>query len=204
MKELFSIRERETTWRIILGAIIFCSFALSGYAFYMAYETLELSKKNVYVLVNNNQLVQAQATDITNSQDILTKGAIRHMNELIYRQVPDPDQMNKQLKEAVRISDEKTKSLIDVYLQNGFFNSIVAQNYYSTLSTDSIAVNYAFTPHPFDFYGKLKIIRGNQSSAYAIHTSGEISYMGGSSEGNERGYIISNFKLVSDKQIQEQ
>lgn len=84
MKQFFSIRSRELTWRIVLITTVLSSFLFSAFVYFQSRQTLDASKKNIYVLVNDTSLVQAQAMDITNSYDILTKGAIDHFNKLIF------------------------------------------------------------------------------------------------------------------------
>lgn len=81
MKELYSIRLREKTYRII---IIIASFLVSGtisaVSLIYSYNTIQESKKNIYVLENSKALVKAKSTNINNSYDILVKNQIQTIN----------------------------------------------------------------------------------------------------------------------------
>lgn len=201
MKELFSIRNREITYRYIIIFSFLTTLVISVVSLIYASKAVEDSKKNIYVLVNDNNLVRAQSTDITNSFDILAKSQIERLNMLIYQQTPDPDNINKQLKDALVMSDNSSANLIDALKTNNFYNDLVSQNFYSLLLTDSIRVNYSVTPSPFTYYGKLKIVRNGQTFFRKTITTGEIERTGISTKNNEYGFLIRNFNLKSDEPI---
>lgn len=73
---------------------------------------------------NSKTLVKAKSTDINNSYDILVKNQIQTINQLIYQQVPDPDNMNKQLKQALVISDKSTANIIDALKTHEYLKRI--------------------------------------------------------------------------------
>lgn len=124
MKELYSIRLREKTYRIIIIASFLVSGTISAVSLIYSYNTIQESKKNIYVLENSKALVKAKSTDINNSYDILVKNQIQTINQLIYQQVPDPDNMNKQLKQALVIYDKSTANIIDALKTHEYLNRI--------------------------------------------------------------------------------
>lgn len=201
MKELLSIRNREKTYRIVIIASLLVSLAISAVSIAYAFRTMTDSKNNIYVMVNDNNLVRAKSTDITNSFDILAKAQVERLNKLIYQQVPDPDNINKQLNEALVMSDKSSANLIDALKNNNFYSDLVSQNFYTLLLTDSISINYSLTPSPFVYYGKLKIVRNNQTFFRKTITAGEIERTGISTKSNEFGFLMRNFSLKSDEPI---
>ncbi len=203
MKELMSIRNRETTYRFVIIASFITAIIIAIVSIVYANNAMNDSKKNIYVLVNDNNLVRAKSTDITNSFDILAKAQIERVNKLIYQQVPDPENINKQLNEAMVMSDKSAANLIDALKINNYYNDLVSQNFYSLLLTDSISINYSLTPAPFTYYGKLKIVRNNQTFFRKTITSGEIERTGISTKNNEYGFLIRKFNLKSDEPIVE-
>ena len=88
-------------------------------------------------------------------------------------------------------------------MDNNYYNDLVSQNFYSLLLTDSISINYSLTPAPFTYYGKLKIVRNNQTFFRKTITSGEIERTGISTKNNEYGFLIRKFNLKSDEPIVE-
>lgn len=201
MKSLQSIRSREFTYRAIIIGSLLCAVIISVISIAYAYNAMNESKKNIYVLVNDNNLVGAKSSDITNSYDILAKAQIEKLNKLIYQQTPDPDNINKQLNEALVMSDKSAANLVDALKTNNFYSDLVSQNFFSLLLTDSIRVNYSVDPAPFTYYGKLKIVRNNQTFFRETITSGEIQRTGISTKNNEYGFLIRNFNLKSDKAL---
>lgn len=201
MKELLSIRKREFTYRLVIIAALTASVLITAISIGYAFRTLSEAKKNIYVLVNDKSLVQAKSTDIGNSFDILAKAQVERVNKLIYQQVPDPDNINKQINEAMVMSDKSAANLVDALKQNNFYNDLVSQNFYTLLLTDSISINYSLTPSPFTYYGKLKIVRSGQSFYRETITSGQIERTGISTKSNEFGFLIHDFKLKSDQPI---
>lgn len=201
MKQLLSIRQRENTYRNILFIVVFCSFLFAGVIYYFGHVQAIENKKNIYVLVNDKALVKAQASDITNSTDILTRGAVENIHKLIYEHVPDIGQVNNQLKSAVTSSDKYTANFIDALKQKQFYQIIISQNYFTLLHSDDIVVDYSVNPHKFHYKGTLKVFRQDQESERAIETEGYIQNTGRASENNERGFIISKIKLLADREI---
>lgn len=80
MKELYSIRLREKTYRIIIIASFLVSGTISAVSLIYSYNTIQESKKNIYVLENSKALVKAKSTNINNSYDILVKNQIQTIN----------------------------------------------------------------------------------------------------------------------------
>lgn len=202
MKELFSIRQRDTTLRMVIIGCFIMSIIVCGVSLFYANSTIQESKKNVYVLVNNNSLVRAKSTDITNSIDILMKSQINHINSLLYQQVPDNENMNNQLREAITIGDKSVSKIIDALKQNDYYNSILNQQYYTLLNADSIRINYSVEPYQWKYYGKLKIVRKQNVFYRQIETQGLIEDSHQKTQNNERGFLISNMRIAIDKEIQ--
>ena len=204
MKHLLSIREREKSYQLIIILVIVVCFGFAGGIYFMGHQEAIENKKNIYVLVNDKTLVRAKSTDITNSRDILTQGAVEHIHKLIYEVVPDISQINKQLKEAVSSSDANTANFIDALKQKSFYQIVISQNYFTILDTDSINVDYSTEPCKFNFKGRLRIIRGSNQSLREIYTEGFVQNTNRSYINNERCFIVSRLRLISDREIKTQ
>ncbi len=201
MKELFSIRTRELTYRIIIVILALCTIVISSISIIYAYQTIQESKKNIYVMTSSKALVKASSSDINNSYDILLRGQIEEINKLIYQQVPDPDNIQSQIEKALIMSDKSVSNVVDALKQHDYYNSIVNQNYYTLLNTDSIQIDYSLSPYVFKYYGKLKISRSANTWYRSIITSGEIEDTKMPTKNNERGFLIRNMRIDEDKDI---
>lgn len=197
-KELMSIRSRERIYKFLIVGLLIFTFGIAGISLYFANSALIESKKNIYVYQNSNTLVKAQSTDIANSYEILAKGQIDDFVRLIFQQVPDPENIDNQLKKAYTMSDKSVGNLVDALKNNDYYTNLVNQNYYTRVLTDSIAIDYRTNPQSFKYMGKLKIVRGNQNFYRKIVTTGEIEDMGIRTNENERGFLIRNVKLIDD------
>lgn len=62
MKELFSIKAREQTYRLVIIAVLVVSAVVSLASLAYAHRSIQESKKNIYILENSQALVKAQAT----------------------------------------------------------------------------------------------------------------------------------------------
>lgn len=195
MKHLFSIRQRENTYRFVLVSVIIVSAIVSIVSLVYAFRTIELSKKNIYVMTSSNSIVKATSTDITNSYDILMKAQIEEINKLIYQQVPDDVNMNAQIKKAFIMGDKSVVDIYDLLKQKDYYSKILNQNYYTILNTDSIQINYSQKPYQWRYYGKLKIVRGNATFNNILNSSGWIEDTGYRTKLNERGLYIKNMRI---------
>ncbi len=205
MKELFSIRAREQTYRIVLLGSFIAVAVIAIASIWYANKSIQESKKNIYVLKNDQALVRAMSTDLTNSYDILTRAAVVRINQLIYQHIPDATNMNKQLAEAVNMSDKgSVRTVIDVLKEHNYYQNLLSQNFFTILTTDSVSVDYSRDPHPWVFTGTLQIVRDGITATRQIIMSGEIQNMGMISENNKSGYIIKKMKLISDTDKQTQ
>ena len=148
---------------------------------------------------NDQALIRAVSTDLTNSYDILTRAAVVRINQLIYQHIPDAANINKQLAEAVNMSDKvSVRTVIDVLKEHSFYQNLLSQNFFTILTVDSTSIDYSRDPHPWVFMGTLQIIRDGMAATRQIITSGEIENMGMVSEDNRSGFIVRRMKLVSD------
>lgn len=195
MEQLFSIRQREITYRtIIIGLIVLMVSVILGCIYYTT-SIVQESKRNIYVLKNDKALLRAVSTDFNNSYDILAKNQIEEINNLLFQQIPDPNNINQRIKRAETLGDRSILTELDKLKTNNYYDNIVNQSYYTLLITDSIHLDYRITPHYFQYYGKLKIVRNSQTHWREIKTTGEIEPTGQITENDERGFLIKKYKI---------
>lgn len=200
MRDLYQIHKKEKFNRLILLITIIGSILIVGIVSIYAMGVVKEGKKNVYVLYNDSNLVRATSTDITNTQDILMKKSIETMNQLIYQQFPNTENVNTQLKRAIANSDNSVNGAINQLKNQNFFDNILSQGMYSLLLKDTIMLDYSKKPIEFMYLGKLKISKNDMSVFRSIKTSGTIEYTGIVNNISD-GFIIRRFKVVEDQPI---
>lgn len=197
MNELFSIRTREKTYRIIIVFLALIAIIVPCFSLYKAHQTIEKSKEQIYILLGDKSIVEARSSNLYNSLDVLCKGQVEDVNKLIFEQVPDDEEMNRRLRKAIYISDKSTKNVIDMQQQNQYYTNMLNQNFFTVLTTDSIAIDYALAPFHFDYKGSLKFIRNKKEVAYTLETEGKLEIMDVATENNNRGILVRDFRIKS-------
>lgn len=201
MKELHQIHKKEKFNRIVLiGTIVTCFLVTCVVSIY-AMSVVKEGKKNIYVMYNDSNLVRAHSTDINNSQDILMRKSIEGLNQLLYQQFPETNNVNKQLKRAIAMSDNSVNGAINQLKNNNFFNNILTQGMTSLLLKDTIMIDYSKRPASFTFLGKLKMQKNENSVLRQIKTTGTIEYTGLVNDVSD-GFMIRNFNIVEDKPLE--
>lgn len=195
MKELFSIRSREVTYRIIIIVLGLVAIVVPIFSLQKAHKTITKSKEEIYVLLGDRAIASARSTDLYNSLEVLCNGQVEDINKLIFEQVPDDEEINKRLKKAEYLSDRATKNVIDMQQQNNFYSNMINQNFYTILQTDSINVNYSIEPFYFNYKGTLKFVRNKQETHYNIETEGYLEKMEAVTENNNRGILVRDFYI---------
>lgn len=201
MKELYQIHKKEKFNRIVLLTAIGGSLLFSAIIGIYSISAVRESKKNVYVMYNDSNLVRAHSTDINNSQDILMRKSVENLNQLLYQQFPNTDNVNGQLKRAIAISDNSVNGAINQLKTSNFYQNILSQGMYSLLLKDTIVIDYSKKPANFVFLGKLKISKNELSVLRQIKTTGTIEYTGIVNNVSD-GFIIRNFNIVEDKPLE--
>lgn len=201
MKELYQIHKKEKFNRIILLSVVGGCLVFTAVVCIYAMMVLKEGKKSIYVMYNDSNLVRAHSTDISNSQDILMRKSVENLNQLLYQQFPNTDNVNGQLKRAIAISDNSVNGAINQLKNNNFYQNILSQGMYSLLLKDTIVIDYSRKPASFVFLGKLKISKNDLSVLRQIKTTGTIEYTGIVNNISD-GYIVRNFNIVEDKPIE--
>jgi lipoprotein len=195
MKELFSIRGREITYRIIIVCLALVTTTISCFSLYRANKTIEKSKEEIYILLGDKSIVAARSSNLYNSVDVLCKGQVEDMNKLVFEQVPDDEEINRRLRRAIYLSDKESRNVIDMQQQNQFYSNIINQNFYTIMITDSIAINYSKEPFLFNYFGTLKFVRDKKEVNYKVETKGLLEMMDVATENNNRGILVKKFHI---------
>ena len=191
MKELFSIRGRETTYRIIIVCLAMVAIIVPCFSLYRANKTIEKSKEEIYVLLGDKAIVAARSSSLYNSVDVLCKGQVEDMNKLVFEQVPDDEEINRRLRRAIYLSDKESRNVIDMQQQN--------QNFSNIMQTDSIGIDYSKEPFLFNYFGTLKFVRDKKEVNYKVETEGQLEMMNVATDNNNRGILVKKFHIKSFK-----
>jgi hypothetical protein len=170
----------------------------SGFVYFQTREELKDSKKDVYILVNDKQLVRATRTDIKDSYNLLCESHLVDIHKLLYNIIPNSEHINSQLNEALEKGDRSIRTFIEEYKENNFYKSAVGQGYYTFVNKIDVELDYSQNPHKFKVDLTYEVVRGNVKKVRRVTTSGTIKRFV-VKKGTETGFYIENFNLVNDK-----
>lgn len=204
MENRYSIRRLERTLRIVVVLIPLLAFTFAGVVYVRSEQKVEMAMSDIYLPVNNKYLVRATKTNVIDRYDILAKSHLGYFSELIYSVVPDREQINSQLKEAMELGEPKAiRGFIENYQRKGveFYKRSVNDRSFSVVKDVDFKIDYSKSPHPFKatiIYNKSK--GTDVVKRQAIFTGLIKEYI--LTKNTDRGFYISDITYGSDKPIQ--
>lgn len=201
MKELMSIRAAQSTYKVIIVCLTAALVVISLGSLYYANDTIQTSKRNIYIKSDGNNIQDYVLTDINNTAEMLMKSQVDEVMKLIYQHIPDSDNMNNQLNKAVSLSDRSVVSVVDALKENNYYNDLLNQNFYTQLLTDSIQIGSVDGKNVFVYHGKLKMTRASTSYFRILQSSGSMEFMGSITKDNQRGTLIRDLKIIKDEPL---
>lgn len=198
IKLLHHIDQRERLWKRISLFALISNLCVVGASIYWVQKAYRDASERVYILVNDHELAAARSGDIRNSVDIVAKAHIRRFHELFWTLEPDPEYIQQNVEErALFLVDDSGYHLYQHYKSQGYYREIIAGNYSSSISTDSIVLNLSKYPYSFVYYGVQSIVRQRSILYRNIITEGRLSKVS-NTEKNDRGFRIENWRLLDD------
>lgn len=175
---------------LIGGIIIACTGIIYGYKF-----ALEQEDK-IYIMSNDVPLVAMKSPE--SHLDIEGRAIIRNFHKLFFTLPPDDRYMNKSISEALYLIDESGVRQRNALQEKGFYSNILSQSSNFSILCDSIHLNP--DDQSFVYYGTQRI-EGRQSiTLRSLVTTGYLSPIV-RTESNPYGYIISQYKTISNQDI---
>ena len=157
------------------------------------------AQKEVYLL-NGTAPILGHSGAVSESFDVEAKSHIRLFHHLFFTLVPDDKYINYTIEKAMRLVDETGIDQYNALKEKNFYFNIVSTNSVFSIFCDS--VNFDKNTMEWTFYGRQRIERSTQILYRQIITTGSLGRVP-RTEGNPHGFIITNWRTVLNKDIEQ-
>lgn len=142
----------------------------------------------------------AEKTDRSSSFEIEAKSTIKTFHRLFFTLPPDDKYIEKTINEALYLIDESGMKQRNALLDKGFYSDILSHSANFSIVCDSIVLDKeAMT---FRYYGKQRIEKKYSLTIRELITTGGLRPIT-RTENNPFGYIIIDYRTISNKDISE-
>jgi conjugative transposon TraK protein len=201
MKKQFDIQQKFRFTVYVLLIISMAMIGISSYVFTLSVQLVERSKQKIYVLDNGKSLLVSLREDISENRDAEARDHVKRFHELFFTLEPDKEYIEKNVKEALYLSDRSAMEQYQSFKENNVYNQVIASDISMTLITDSISLDFSTYPYRFSFYGKQKIVRTSNITIRNLETTGKLRNIS-RTDNNPHGFLMENWRIVQNQDIE--
>lgn len=201
MKKIFDIQQKFRFTVYVLLIVSLTIIGISGYVFTLSVQLVERSKQKIYVLDNGKSLLVALREDISENRDAEARDHVKRFHELFFTLEPDKEYIEKNIREALYLSDRSAMEQYQSYKENNVYNQVIASDISMTLQTDSIRMDFSSYPYRFSFYGKQKIVRTSNITIRKLETSGFLRNIS-RTDNNPHGFLMENWRIDENNDLE--
>ncbi|MDY3362782.1 conjugative transposon protein TraK [Riemerella anatipestifer] len=198
------LRNIETGFKQIrMYAIIFASLCLVitlfsiGYAYYFA----EQQREKIYVLDNGKSLILALSQDAEQNRPAEAREHIRRFHEFFFNIAPDKAAIESNMKRAFFLADKTAFNYYNDLAEKGYYNRIISGNIRQRIQVDSIVCDFNTYPYQVQTYAKQYITRASNRTERQLVTACQL-VNSVRSDNNPQGFIIEQFRVIQNEDIQ--
>ena len=158
-------------------------------------------REKIYVLDNGKSLMLALSQDMEQNRPAEAREHVRRFHELFFTLSPEKSAIEHNVSRALLLADKSAYNYYRDFTEQGYYNRIIAGNITQTLTVDSVVVNFTNYPYDVRTYAKQMIIRQSNVTERSLVSTCKLSNSGRSDD-NPNGFIIQNFTVVENKDIQ--
>ena len=191
--------ERRSNQLILLSLTFMFVCALS--CCYFVYKTNESTKNSFYLLDSGQKLAATRVKDYKRAVDILCEGHVSIFHELFFDLEPDLEFIKKNIEEkALYMADHSVIRLYNRLVDQDYYEDIAKSGYSIELEKDTIIIDYSSYPYRFEFRGKQKIEKNNETEYRSLITTGYIKESK-STTNNLNGLKIVRFDVLDNQNL---
>jgi len=155
-------------------------------------------RKNVYVLDAGLPLL-VQRSSLEENEEVEGMSHVNMFHSLFFNLPPDDKYIQNNILRSMYLIDESGAKLYNNLREQGFYNQLVSNSMLVSIKADSILYN--LDTKAFRYVGSQRIERPT-SVVYRHFVSEGILNRVKRSENNPHGFIISNFKVLNNDDIE--
>ena len=199
-----SLRNIESSFRQIrlFGIVFVCLCAVVAVAsVVLSLNFAEKQREKIYVLDNGKSLMLALSQDMEQNRPAEAREHVRRFHELFFTLSPEKSAIEHNVCRALLLADKSAYNYYRDFTEQGYYNRIIAGNINQVLKVDSVVVNFTNYPYDVRTYAKQMIIRQSNVTERTLVSSCKLKNSGRSDD-NPNGFIIENFTVIENKDIQ--
>lgn len=202
--EFKSLKNIESSFRQIrffgIVFLVACT-GVCGYTVYNSYRFAELQRQKIYVLDKGKSLILALSQDLSQNRPVEAKEHIRRFHELFFTLSPDKSAIESNIKRALYLADRSAYDYYKDLGEKGYYNRIIGANINQVLQVDSIRCDFDSYPYQAMTYARQIIIRESNVTERNLITRCDL-INSVRSDNNPHGFILENFEVIENKDIQ--
>ena len=201
MKKIFDIQRKFRFTVYVLLTVSLVSLGLSAYVFTLSLQAAEHSRQKIYVLDNGKSLLVALREDITENREAEARDQVKRFHELFFTLEPDKEYIEKNVREALYLSDKSAMEQYQSFKENNLYNQVIASDISMTVITDSIRLDFSTYPYTFSYYGKQKIVRTSNITIRRLETTGRLRNIS-RTDNNPHGLLIEHWRITGNRDLE--
>lgn len=196
--EFLDQRRKWDTFVVI--AVILASIVLCLFVFLTSLNMVQEERKKIYVLDGMAIPYTASQTGADVNLDVEAKAHVALFHQLFFTLAPDEKYINYNIEKAMYLIDESGLLQKNTLEEKGFYQNIMSASANFSIMTDSI--QFDKESMKFTYYGRQRISRPSSILYRELVTVGKIIRTK-RTENNPHGLLITNYRTVRNKDLEE-
>lgn len=197
--KLYNIDTAFRHVRTFTLVVVLASAAISGFALYKSFATVNRMQDKIYVLANG-KAIEAYASDRRDNIPVEGRDHVRNFHHYFFTLDPDEKVIRQNITKALYLADNSAKAIYDDLKENGYYDGIISGNISQAIRIDSIKVDIANYPYHFRCYAVQEIIRPTSIVKRKLVTEGSLRNVS-RSDNNPHGFLIERWRTIDNRDI---
>ncbi len=191
--------EKKIKLSLLISTIsIVSSFIFGVVIFFWSISIATSNLEKVYIVAGGGTHL-AELLDKDEASIIEKKNLVKNFHSLFFTLAPDDEYINSNLSASMYFIDESGIRQKNALEDRGFYRNVVTTS--SNLSIRCDSITFSEDAQKFTYYGTQWIHKINSTTKRSLVTEGKVM-PNPRSINNPYGYIISNYKTISNKDIE--
>lgn len=190
----------DTAFRHIKTFSIFLILAcilISGFAIWKSYDMVKTVQAKIYILANG-KAIEAFSAERKDNLPVEIRDHVKMFHHYFFTLDPDEKVIQRNIKNALNLSDESAKKSYDNLKEQGFYSNLISANISQEINVDSIKLDIDQYPFYFRCYATQKLIRSSSTIIRKLVTQGYLRNVS-RSDNNPHGFLVQRWETLENR-----
>lgn len=190
----------DTAFRHIKTFSIFLILAcmlISGFAIWKSYDMVKTAQAKIYILANG-KAIEAFSAERKDNLPVEIRDHVKMFHHYFFTLDPDEKVIQRNIKNALNLSDESAKKSYDNLKEQGFYSNLISANISQEINVDSIKLDIDQYPFYFRCYATQKLIRSSSTIIRKLVTQGYLRNVS-RSDNNPHGFLVQRWETLENR-----